>query len=65
MIIAFDVQTTDPEFSHRFYRAALSREALLRPIGNTVYLMPPYIINDEEIAQLGQAACAALVETLA
>jgi adenosylmethionine-8-amino-7-oxononanoate aminotransferase len=64
MIIAFDVDTTDPEFSRRFYRAALDREALIRPIGNTVYLMPPYIINDEEITHLGQTVSGALNEAL-
>jgi adenosylmethionine-8-amino-7-oxononanoate aminotransferase len=60
MIAAFDVETDDPHFSRRFYRAALNREALIRPIGNTVYLMPPYIISDEEIDHLGQAVRGAL-----
>ncbi len=64
MILAFDVQTADPDFSRRFYREALDRETLLRPIGNTVYLMPPYIIGDEEIAHLGQATAAALEAAL-
>jgi len=60
MIAAFDVTTDDPHFSRRFYRAALDREALIRPIGNTVYLMPPYIISDTEIAHLGRAVDTAL-----
>jgi adenosylmethionine-8-amino-7-oxononanoate aminotransferase len=60
MIAAFDVATDDPHFSRRFYRAALEREALIRPIGNTVYLMPPYIVSDEEIAHLAQAIAGAL-----
>ena len=54
MIAAFDVATDDPHFSRKFYRAALDHEALIRPIGNTVYLMPPYIVSDEEIARLGE-----------
>jgi adenosylmethionine-8-amino-7-oxononanoate aminotransferase len=41
-------------------RAALEREALVRPIGNTVYLMPPYVVGDEEIAHLGRAVAEAL-----
>jgi hypothetical protein len=53
MIAAFDVDTDDPYFSRKFYRAALDREALIRPIGNTVYLMPPYVVSDDEIAHLG------------
>jgi adenosylmethionine-8-amino-7-oxononanoate aminotransferase len=63
MIAAFDVASDDPYFSRKFYRAALQHEALLRPIGNTVYLMPPYIINDAEIDHLGQAIKLALQET--
>ncbi|MFP5441728.1 MAG: aminotransferase class III-fold pyridoxal phosphate-dependent enzyme, partial [Gammaproteobacteria bacterium] len=33
----------------RLYRHALSRGALLRPLGNVVYLMPPYIVTPEQI----------------
>jgi adenosylmethionine-8-amino-7-oxononanoate aminotransferase len=65
MILAFDVDSADPQFNRRFYRAALEREALVRPIGNTVYLMPPYIIDDSEIAHLGTAVGGALEEALA
>ena len=60
MIAAFDVRTDDPYFSRKFYRAALEREALVRPIGSTVYLMPPYIVSDEEIAHLAKSIRAAL-----
>jgi adenosylmethionine-8-amino-7-oxononanoate aminotransferase len=31
------------------YRHALSRGVLLRPVGNVVYFMPPYVITPEEI----------------
>lgn len=54
MIWAFDAVNPQPGFSSRFFSAALKQELLLRPIGNTVYLMPPYIVNDEEIALLGE-----------
>ncbi len=64
MIIAFDVDTQDSKFSHRFYRAALEREALTRPIGHTVYLMPPYIVSDDEIGHLGRAVAGALEASL-
>ncbi|GHT93099.1 adenosylmethionine--8-amino-7-oxononanoate aminotransferase BioA [Betaproteobacteria bacterium] len=64
MILAFDVKTDDPAFSRRYYRAALNRQTLLRPIGNTVYLMPPYMIEDAEIEQLGSVAQEALAEAL-
>ncbi len=65
MIAAFDVATADPHFSRRFYRAALEEEALLRPIGNTVYWMPPYIVGVDEIAHLGHATRRALERALA
>ncbi len=49
MIWAFEVDTEDPAFGREFYRAALDRELLLRPIGNTVYFMPPYVIDEAEM----------------
>ena len=49
MIWAFEVDTVDPAFGREFYRAALARELLLRPIGNTVYFMPPYIIDEADM----------------
>ncbi|MEK6593992.1 MAG: adenosylmethionine--8-amino-7-oxononanoate transaminase [Pseudomonadota bacterium] len=49
MIWAFEVATDDAGFARSFYRQALARELLLRPIGNTVYFMPPYVIADDEI----------------
>ena len=33
----------------RVYRHSLARGVLLRPIGNVVYFMPPYVITPEEI----------------
>lgn len=38
------------------YRHALGREALLRPLGNVIYLMPPYVIDEAQIAHLAQVA---------
>ena len=40
----------------RLYRHALSRGVLLRPIGDVVYFMPPYVISDEEAELLVQTA---------
>jgi adenosylmethionine---8-amino-7-oxononanoate aminotransferase len=48
MIWAFEVDSADPRFAQRFHAAALERELLLRPLGRTVYFMPPYVIGDEE-----------------
>jgi adenosylmethionine---8-amino-7-oxononanoate aminotransferase len=52
MIIAFDVASERPDFSRWFAAAALEHELLLRPIGTTVYFMPPYIVTDVEFALL-------------
>lgn len=38
------------------YRHALERGALLRPLGNVVYFMPPYVITAEEIGLLAEIA---------
>ena len=40
----------------RVYRHALDRGALLRPLGNVVYLMPPYVISPEQIRELAAIA---------
>ena len=52
MIIAFDVQTARPDFARWCFARGLQRELLLRPIGRTVYFMPPYIVTDDEFAAL-------------
>ena len=49
MVWAFDVQTKKQQFSQHFYQQGLAQGLLLRPIGNTVYWMPPYVINQDEI----------------
>ena len=53
MIWAFDAQVDDATqaatFSRRFFATALEHELLIRPIGRTVYLMPPYVLSDDEI----------------
>ena len=56
MILAFDAIEPDAQrastFSRRFFTTATEHELLLRPIGRTVYLMPPYVLDDEEVAGL-------------
>ncbi len=38
------------------YRHALERGVLLRPLGNVIYFMPPYVITPEEIDLMAQVA---------
>jgi len=40
----------------RVYQHALSRGALLRPLGNVTYFMPPYVITPEQIDFLADVA---------
>ena len=40
----------------RIYRHALERGALLRPLGTTLYFMPPYVIEQDEIELLARIA---------
>jgi adenosylmethionine-8-amino-7-oxononanoate aminotransferase len=58
MIWAFDAQVEDPQlattFSRRFFASALKHELLLRPLGTTVYLMPPYVLTDADTQFLAQ-----------
>ena len=42
------------------YRHALSRGVLLRPIGNVLYFMPPYVITPQEIDLLADVARTAI-----
>jgi len=52
MIMAFEVASARPDFSRWLFGEALARELLLRPIGNTVYFMPPYVVDDDTFAEL-------------
>ena len=40
----------------KVYQHALQQSALLRPLGNVVYFMPPYVISEAEIQRLADIA---------
>ena len=61
MIWAFEVDTPRADFARWCFAEGLARELLLRPIGRTVYFMPPYIVTDDEFALLA-ARTLAIVE---
>jgi adenosylmethionine---8-amino-7-oxononanoate aminotransferase len=65
MIWAFDVATADPQFARNYHAAALRQGLLLRPIGSTLYFMPPYVMDEEACDWLARGALAALNDTLA
>ncbi len=52
MIWAFEVDSPHADFARRCFQLALEQEILLRPIGHTVYFMPPYVISESEIDKL-------------
>lgn len=52
MIWAFEVETPHADFARQFFLLALQQELLLRPMANTVYFMPPYVIAEEEMQML-------------
>ncbi len=64
MIWAFDVPDAPAGFARAYAEAALREGALLRPIGNTVYFMPPYVMEQDEWSMLLRAARQALDATL-
>ena len=65
MILAFDVKAPGERFAERFHLAARERELLIRPIGGTVYLMPPYLIDAATASFLFEAVMATLNDVAA
>jgi len=55
MIWAFDVADAGPDFPARFHQMALTQGVFIRPIGNTVYVMPPYVTGADEMRGLADA----------
>jgi adenosylmethionine---8-amino-7-oxononanoate aminotransferase len=64
MILAFDVECDRDDFSRSFHVHALTEGVLLRPIGRTVYWMPPYVLDEEQCRGLGRSTLRSLEKTL-
>jgi adenosylmethionine-8-amino-7-oxononanoate aminotransferase len=41
---------------YKVYQYALTKGVILRPLGNVIYFMPPYIITEEELLLIAQVA---------
>lgn len=54
MIFAFDIigYASEERIGLKIYEYALKNGVLLRPLGNVVYFMPPYIITQKEIEKV-------------
>ncbi len=69
MVLAFDIKPESLKnpatFSREMFSACLKEGLLIRPIGNTIYVMPPYILTTEEAIQMGTSVQKALNQVLA
>jgi adenosylmethionine---8-amino-7-oxononanoate aminotransferase len=57
--------TTNPHFARLVFAAALRQGVVCRPIGNTIYVMPPYVMTTQEFAQTLEGIANALAEVFA
>jgi adenosylmethionine-8-amino-7-oxononanoate aminotransferase len=52
-IVAFELNTTEKDYLNQsaagLTSAAMEHDIFIRPLGNTIYLMPPYCITAEEL----------------
>ncbi|WP_257906353.1 adenosylmethionine--8-amino-7-oxononanoate aminotransferase [Campylobacter lari] len=56
MVSAFDIQKSKYQRAGlEVFQRALEKGLLLRPLGNTIYFMPPYVINEDEINYVVQS----------
>jgi adenosylmethionine---8-amino-7-oxononanoate aminotransferase len=65
MIWAFEVDGANPDFARKVFALGLKEEILLRPIGPTVYFMPPYCIDAGQFAHLVNGTVRVLQEVRA
>ncbi len=58
MVTAIELQGYEPaeRIGLRIYKYALTQGVLLRPLGNVIYFMPPYVIRYEEIDRMIEVA---------
>lgn len=47
------------------YRAALARGVILRPLGDVVYWMPPYCVDEQQLHLLAETTRVAIDEAIA
>ena len=69
MILAFDIKQdfikNPTTFAREMFSQCINEGLLIRPIGNTIYVMPPYILSAEESSQMGKSVALALDKVLA
>ena len=52
-IMAFDIRVDDPGYlsgiGPKLYRFCLDQGVLLRPLGQTLYMLPPYCLSRDDL----------------
>jgi len=55
-ILAFELDSQEPDYLNKVkeetMKSGLEQGIFIRPLGNTVYIMPPYCIREEELEKL-------------
>lgn len=65
VILAFDLAVKMERYGdlrNQLYEFFMNRGVFLRPLGNTIYILPPYVIQKEEMQQIYDAILACLEE---
>ena len=68
-ILAFDIVTNQEDgyfndIKEQLYNGFLSEGIILRPLGNTIYIMPPYCITDAELERVYVAILNVIQRTI-
>lgn len=67
-ILALELKADDPGYfstlKPRLYRFFLERGVLLRPLGNVIYILPPYCISTQDLAYIYDVIDEALAKCL-
>jgi adenosylmethionine-8-amino-7-oxononanoate aminotransferase len=66
MVTAIELEGYTPEqrIGLKIYEYALTQGVLLRPLGQVIYFMPPYVISYEEIDKMIEVAYEGIVKVL-
>lgn len=65
VILALDVKRDSTEsyysdFRNRLYNFFIGKGVIMRPVGSTIYILPPYVISDKELTYIYEVVEVAL-----